>query len=340
MNHLVSLIITTYKGANSLSRAIESALNQTHKNIEIIVVDDNEPLTHERIETEKLMLNFTKKYKNIFYIKHEQNKNGAAARNTGISFSNGKYICFLDDDDFMFPQRVERCLEFLTNNPSFAGVYCNVILTNNGKITGKIIANCELTIKDILLNEMAIGTGSNIFIKSNVVKEIKGFDEKFLRHQDLEFMLRVLEKYRIANLNESLIVKATNGVYNVPNYYKYKITKQIFIEKFMKNIDSLSEKEKKYFYNHHFTQLFHSALKTKDSKAINEAISQVKKIRPLNKTEKILLFFTKIKFYDSKIYRLLLISYSKMIINFKRRKVWLSESERNFIESFLQKRKW
>ena len=95
---LVSVIIPTYKRPDYLDRAIDSVLNQTYNNIEIIVVDDNNPNTEGRERTEKIM----RRYENnphVIYIKHEYNKNGSAARNTGFKASHGVYLAFLDDDD-------------------------------------------------------------------------------------------------------------------------------------------------------------------------------------------------------------------------------------------------
>lgn len=111
MNHidlvnrsLVSVIIPTYKRATTLLDAIRSVLNQTYKNIEIVIVDDNGKGTYEQLETERLLKQYIENQQ-IIYIVHEYNKNGSAARNTGLMASHGAYINFLDDDDKMYPQK-------------------------------------------------------------------------------------------------------------------------------------------------------------------------------------------------------------------------------------------
>ncbi|MDZ7672413.1 MAG: glycosyltransferase family A protein [Halanaerobiales bacterium] len=71
-----------------MENAINSVVNQTYKNIEIIVVDDNDSESNYRKKTEKIMLKYKNNY-NIKYIKHLENKNGAVARNTGLKFSQG-----------------------------------------------------------------------------------------------------------------------------------------------------------------------------------------------------------------------------------------------------------
>ena len=79
---LVSVVIPTYSRPIFLKRCIESVFNQTYKNIEIIVVDDNDPDSEERLLTKQVMEEFSC-CSNVVYILHDRNKNGSAARNTG-----------------------------------------------------------------------------------------------------------------------------------------------------------------------------------------------------------------------------------------------------------------
>lgn len=124
-NDLVSVVIPTYSRNETLIRAIESVLNQTHSNIEIIVVDDNPIESEWRKSSEELM----KKYEDnpkVRYIKNPQNMGGAGARNEGIKASRGEYIAFLDDDDEYMPEKIEKQLALFktVNNPNLALVYC------------------------------------------------------------------------------------------------------------------------------------------------------------------------------------------------------------------------
>ena len=95
---MISIIITTYGEARDLKRAVISLQKQCTEDIEIIVVDDNAPDSAFRTETEHIMDCFSDN--RIVYIKHDKNKNGAAARNTGLKAAKGEFIAFLDNDDF------------------------------------------------------------------------------------------------------------------------------------------------------------------------------------------------------------------------------------------------
>ena len=100
MNALVSVIIPTYNRKESLLRSVESVLNQTYKNIEIIIVDDNSSDgTSEKVQ--EISDN------RVDYIKLERNSGACAARNTGIRNAHGDYIAFQDSDDYWYPDEYQ-----------------------------------------------------------------------------------------------------------------------------------------------------------------------------------------------------------------------------------------
>lgn len=127
---LVSVVIPTYSRNTTLERAINSALEQTHENIEILVVDDNPSDSEWRASTEKLMKKFSDNEK-VVYVQNVQNLGGSGARNEGIKRAKGEYVAFLDDDDEYFPERIEKQLNlFLTsNNDKLALVFCDAVMT-------------------------------------------------------------------------------------------------------------------------------------------------------------------------------------------------------------------
>lgn len=91
-----SVIIAAYNIQSYIERAILSVVNQTFKNLEIIVVNDC-----STDNTEEKILNLCSEHKDIIYIKHEENKKLGAVRNTGLKIANGEYIIFLDGDDYL-----------------------------------------------------------------------------------------------------------------------------------------------------------------------------------------------------------------------------------------------
>lgn len=90
----ITVIVPTYGEPKFLDKAIQSVQNQTYEDWEMIIVDDNNPDTEARIATESIVMEYLKNDERIHYIKHPQNRNGAAARNTGIAQAKGEYIAF------------------------------------------------------------------------------------------------------------------------------------------------------------------------------------------------------------------------------------------------------
>ncbi len=111
----VSVIIPTYNRAHLLGRAIESVLDQTYQDFEIIVVDDA-----SADETEEVVKSFGDD--RINHIRHQKNKGGSAARNTGIKAARGEFIAFLDSDDEWVPKKLEKEIDRLQTLSNEVGV--------------------------------------------------------------------------------------------------------------------------------------------------------------------------------------------------------------------------
>ena len=275
MKPLVSVIIPTYKGQQKLGRAIKSIQKQTYDNIEIIVVDDNDPNTIEINENEEIIKKMS--LSNLTYVQHEKNQNGAAARNTGIAVAQGDYVCFLDDDDIYLPTRIEESVNKLEGNLKSGAVFCNVLqLFSGDKCSVHRMEEESLTVEGILLYEAAIGTGSNLFLRTDIARKMGGFDAGFLRHQDLEFSIRLFEICPVCIIDKVLIVKAYNGANNVPQYERMKLVKEKYNRKFRREIENLGQAQKELYYINCYKSLYLSALYAEN---YSEAVLNLKKMQ-------------------------------------------------------------
>lgn len=197
IKNLVSVIIPTYGGAEYLSRCVDSVLAQTYANIEIIVVDDNGLNTPKQKETASVMSKYSS-LKNVKYVCHEVNINGSAARNTGVKNSDGEYIALLDDDDVFLPEKIKRQVELLSSlNLDYGAVYCShETFLNGGKVGEEHALMDGKILYEYMLHKVEIAS-SSLMVRRNVWEELGGFDESFKRHQDWEFIIRLLHKYSI-----------------------------------------------------------------------------------------------------------------------------------------------
>ena len=247
---LVSVVIPTYKRPVYLKRCIDSVINQTHPNIEIIVVDDNNPMTDARKETEQLMRAYAG-IDNITYLKHDHNKNGSAARNTGWRYAHGKYITFIDDDDAIACTKIEKqveCLEHLDS--SWGACYTGYRLFKehgDPQISSeKRSGDCYVA---ALMNTMFMGSGSNLFLRKSVVDEINGYDESFIRNQDIEFLVRVTEKYKLAYVDEVLLTIYQEGERPNRSFEQLESISLHYLSKFKERIDLLEPDDKERVYS-------------------------------------------------------------------------------------------
>lgn len=207
MNDLVSVIIPTYSRPDNLIRAIESVLAQTYSPIEIIVVDDNGVNTPYQKETERTLQSYIESGA-ILYIKHEINKNGSAARNTGFKASKGLYINYLDDDDEFATDKIELQVTKLKESSDVIGAcFCNTKVKY--KHHSELLLNSKEgnLVQEILCGEAHFNT-STVLFKREAIIFINGFDESFRRHQDWELYVRFFRHFEMCNVcKKPLLIK-------------------------------------------------------------------------------------------------------------------------------------
>lgn len=242
MSKLVSVIIPTYSRPKFIVRTIDSVLNQTYSPIEIIVVDDNGLGTLCQIETEKILASYINENK-IKYIPHEINKNGSAARNTGIKASHGEYVTLMDDDDEMMLNKIEKQVAAIEkSNGKYHASYCGVEKRFGSRVMSRKIPSKEGNLqKELLLGTWGIGSGSNPLFCREVFDNVGFFDESFLRKQDIEMMVRFFRKYQIAMVPEVLLVKNSDSVPRRPDPLAYQKIIEKFLDTFNQDIEKYSQ---------------------------------------------------------------------------------------------------
>jgi len=197
---LVSVIIPTYNREDLVCEAIQSVLEQTYRNFEIIVVDDG-----STDDTKQALIPYKDR---ITYI-YQENQGGAAARNTGIKAAKGKYIAFLDSDDLWFPQKLERQVEILDNHDDFALVYTNIVYIDNaGRFNAPGYSSrmflSGYLFKETLLRKVACGHPPTWLIRKTCFEEIGGFDPEFRTSHDRDMIVRIAREYEIYGIKDPL----------------------------------------------------------------------------------------------------------------------------------------
>ena len=226
---MISVIIPTYNREKKLIRAIESILNQTYQDFEILVVDDGSTdRTRDLVEEID--------DRRIKYL-YQENQGACVARNYGIACSKGNYIAFQDSDDLWLPEKLEKQLRIFQSNENIDIVCCK---TSCVRLDGTKIypmKDFQEGLIDNIRGPIGIST-QTIMIKKEVTKRVK-FDPKVTRYQDLDFLLTAQKKFNIYCMNEYLVERFLNDdsitnhperVYNMEQYFEKKY-KDIFNEK-------------------------------------------------------------------------------------------------------------
>ena len=195
----ISVIIPTYNRRNTLSRAVESVLNQIYKPIEIIVVDDG--------STDGTKEMFSEMYPLVRYI-YQVNSGVSSARNMGIKSASGDWIALLDSDDEWLPDKLDRQVKLLQDNAEIRFCHTNEIwIRNNVRINqkkkhqkygGNIFKKC--------LDICRISPSSSLF-HTSVIKDVGRFDESLGVCEDYDLWLRITAKYSVLFLDQPLIKK-------------------------------------------------------------------------------------------------------------------------------------
>ena len=195
----ISVVIPSYNRKDFLKRSIDSAINQTKKPLEIIVVDDG--------STDGTEAMIKSDYDFVKFIK-QKNKGVSAARNIGIKVSIGEWICFLDSDDEWKKDKLEKQINAMKSNPGYKFFHSNEIWIKNGlrinqkkkhkKYGGDIFDKCL---------DMCRISPSSVMIDKTVFDEVGNFNEYLVVCEDYELWLRICDKYRVFFIDEPLIIK-------------------------------------------------------------------------------------------------------------------------------------
>ena len=199
MDPYFTIIIPSYNRASMLSKAIDSVISQQFINWELIIVDDASTDNTEEI---------VKSYNNskIRYIRNDKNIERSASRNKGIENALGKYICFLDSDDYYLDNHLSSFFSIiLEKNEEEAIYYCNTLEENNGvlqKVNLEINEKLNNNIERVLIAPI----GSPRVCINKTILDIYKYDESLNLGEDIELWVRILPHYPLIYNNDYTVV--------------------------------------------------------------------------------------------------------------------------------------
>lgn len=246
-NDLISVIVPVYNSEKYISKCIEAIINQTYKNLEIILIDDG-----SKDKSEEICKKYQEKFKEIIKCHSIPNSGPSKARNYGIDNAKGKYLIFLDSDDIIENDYIEKMLEHIQN---YDLVICGYNLIKVDKKENiKINMPTQIIDKEnminLLQNDKMLNTLWNKIYRRDIIKNnnIK-FDEVEFRGEDLLFNLDYISNikndiYILDNILYNYFMKSTG----LNLGYKEKIiTKFKRLNKTYKKMTKVTNKNKIYY---------------------------------------------------------------------------------------------
>lgn len=217
---LVSVVIPLYNSAYTVRATIQSVLNQTYANLEILIVDDG-----STDDGAAICRHF---HDHRLRILHQENRGLAGARNTGIRASRGEFVAFLDSDDLWLPAKIEYHLNHLADNPKVGLSYsCSAFIDQDGRPLGIYQTPTLRGITpELILCRNPVSNGSCVVIRREVLDDIRfesnhygyvescWFDESFRQSEDVECWIRIALQtdWQIEGIPEALtLYRVTSG---------------------------------------------------------------------------------------------------------------------------------
>jgi glycosyltransferase involved in cell wall biosynthesis len=263
---LVSCVIPTYKRNDTLGRAINSALNQTYKNIEILVIDDNEKGSEYSIKVMSIISEIDDV--RVRYITQEKHINGAEARNAGIRAARGTWIAFLDDDDEWLPTKIEKQMAALSENLNVYGASCYY----NEFIAGKLVHSCppyntdNLNFK-IFTRQVAMYTPT-LLLRKDKILEFGGFDNKLSRHQDLQLLVEFTHRNKMLVVEDYLVNVYGDSLINRPSLDRIIKVKNDYFNSVSSVFNTYSKRDRVLILCAHYYEVVFAAIRNKQYRMV------------------------------------------------------------------------
>ncbi len=193
--------MSAYNSAMYIGESISSVLNQTFKDLELIVVNDC-----STDNTPEIIKSYSDKDPRVHLINNETNLQPAISRNKALQNAKGKYIAILDSDDIALPNRLETQYNFLEKNPDIALVGSGAeIIDENGKTIKikRVPADFgEIKFRSIFRN---LFIHSAVFYRKDPVLALGGYNDSYLHSEDYKLYTDLMDKYKITNIPEVLV---------------------------------------------------------------------------------------------------------------------------------------
>jgi glycosyltransferase involved in cell wall biosynthesis len=202
MSPFVAVIIPTYNRAHLLERAVQSVLNQTFREFELVVVDDG-----STDDTAHLLL-IRNPDPRLRYIRLPANRGVSRARNTGVTMTTAPWLAFLDSDDEWLPRKLEKQVRWIHKHPYMQIVQTREIWMRRGRRVNPPLTH-EKSGGDLFFAslERCMVTPSSVMLRRPLLDEAGGFDESLPACEDYDLWLKITCRFPVGLVDEYLLTR-------------------------------------------------------------------------------------------------------------------------------------
>ncbi len=206
-NPKITVLMSAYNAEKYLAEALESIMNQTYQDFELVIVNDG-----STDKTEAIIQEYATKDKRIVVINNSVNQGLTKSLNLGLAQARGEYVARLDADDVAWPERLAKQYQFMESHPELAliGSWAEII-DEQGASKGYLRGETDEALfrfKMTLVNQLVHST---FFFKTELARAQGGYNEAYQYVQDYEFSSRLMKKYRLNNQPEVLVKFRTHA---------------------------------------------------------------------------------------------------------------------------------
>jgi glycosyltransferase involved in cell wall biosynthesis len=265
---MVSIIIPCYNCEGFINRAIDSVLNQTFNDWELLLVNNNSTDNTQQV----LELCQSKNPERIFVFQ-ESKKGAPAARNKGLQNAKGKWIQYLDADDELLSDKIEKQLTLAKENKADCVIGNAVLVEKKGEKIVKSVRRLYTADIWIGLTTSQLGITSAILWKKEILDKINGWNEQLTSSQEYDLMFRMLKAGGKVIFDEStntLIYKTDSSISKNPDQSKMlrildnRVNLRIQIFEYLKQTDQLTKEREAMIHRYIYQELAGNSINVKE----------------------------------------------------------------------------
>ncbi len=202
MNPKLTVLMPVYNGERFLSDAIESILGQTYKDFELLIINDG-----SADRSREIILSYDDP--RIILVENQQNQGIPRTRNIGLKLARGKYVACMDADDISMPDRLEKQIKFLVDNPEVGLVagWIEIVGEDRKHLGFWRVDKANNTPEEIYytLHFRNCIAQSSVLFDKDIVLKCGGYDERFTKTEDFELWLRLSKTTKVAKIKQVLV---------------------------------------------------------------------------------------------------------------------------------------